>query len=183
MNHKQTTSYTDHVRATQLKNELSRLTQSLCREFERDLARNVKTNPKAFWRDCNSKLKNKPRLGDPKNSKGAVVQGDKEKADLFNFANVYTQETIENLPSLDTKYDGPPFSKMNITADTIRKQLLKLNVNKANGPDGLHPCVLREMAALISKPLCVIFQKSLDSSCLPMSWKTSNITSIHKKGS
>ena len=72
---------------------------------------------------------------------------------------------------------------MNITADTIRKKLLKLNVNKAKGPDGLHPRVLRETAALISKPLCVIFQKSLDSSCLPLSWKTSNITSILKKGS
>ena len=66
-------SYADHVRATQLKNELSRLTRSLCREFERDLARNVKTNPKAFWRYCNSKLKNKPKLGDLKNSEGAVV--------------------------------------------------------------------------------------------------------------
>jgi len=67
----------------------------------------------AFWWYCNSKLNN---------SEGAVVQGDKEKADLRNkyFANVYTQENIENLPSLDTKYDGPPLSKMNITADTIR---------------------------------------------------------------
>ena len=100
---------------------MSQETHSLCREFERDLARNVKTNPKAFWRYSNSKLKNKPRLGDLKNSERAVVQGDKEKADLLNkyFASVYTQENIENLPSLDTKYDGAPLSEMNITADTI----------------------------------------------------------------
>ena len=68
MKYKQTKSYADHLRATQLKNELSQLTRSLCREFERDLARNVKSNPKAFWRYCNTKLKNKPRLGDLKTS-------------------------------------------------------------------------------------------------------------------
>ena len=84
MKYKQTKSYADHVRAPQLKNELSQETHSLCREFERDLARNVKTNPKAFWWYCNSKPKNNPRLGDLKNSEGAVVQGDKEKADLLN---------------------------------------------------------------------------------------------------
>ena len=156
MKYKQTKSCADHVRATQLKNELSRLTRSLCREFERDLARNIKTNPKAFQRYGNSKLKNKPRLRDLKNIEGAVVQGDKEKMDLLNeyFASVYTQENIENLPSFESKYDGPPFSKPYITVDTVRKQLLKLNVNKANGPDGLHPPVLRETAALISKPMC-----------------------------
>ena len=121
MKYKQTKSYADHVRATQLKNELSRLTHSLCGEFERDLARNVKTNPKAFWWYCNSKLKNKARLGDLKNTEGAVVQGDKGNEDLLNkyFASPDTQENIENLPSLDTKYNGPPLSKMNITADTI----------------------------------------------------------------
>ena len=129
-------------------------------------------------------MKNKPRLGDLKTSEGVLVQGDKEKADLLNkyFASVYTQEKLENQPSLESKYDGPPLSKPVITADTASKKLLKLNVNKAKGPDGLHPRVLRETAASITQPLCAIFQKSIDSSCLPTSWKTGNITPIHKKG-
>ena len=60
------------------------------------------------------------------------------------FDSVYTQENIENLPSFESKYDGPPFSKPYITVDTVRKQLLRLNVNKVNGADGLHSSVLRE---------------------------------------
>ena len=38
-------SYTDHVRATNLRNKLSMLTQQLRRNFEKDLARNIKANP------------------------------------------------------------------------------------------------------------------------------------------
>jgi len=50
-----------------------------------NLANNAIINPKAFWPYCNTKMKNKPRLGHPKSSKGALVQGDKEEeADLFN---------------------------------------------------------------------------------------------------
>jgi len=40
--------------------------RQLCKEFEKDLAQNVKSDPKAFSRHCNSKLKNKPRIGDIK---------------------------------------------------------------------------------------------------------------------
>ena len=93
-----------------------------CKEFERDLANNVKSNPKEFWPYCNPKLKNEPRLGDLKTSEGALVQGDKEKMDLLNeyFASVYTQENLENLPSLESKYDGPLLNKPDIAADTVR---------------------------------------------------------------
>ena len=117
----------------------------LYKELERGLARNVKSNPKAFWRYCSTKLKNKPRLGDLKTSEGALVQGNKE-VDLLNeyFAIVYTHE---NQPSLESKYDGPPLSKPDITADRVGKKLLKLNVNKAKDSGGLHPRVLKETAA------------------------------------
>ena len=153
MKYKQTKSYADHLRATQLKNELSRLTCTLGRDFERDLAHNVKNNPKVFWQYCNSKLKNKPRLADLNTSEGALAQGDNEKAYLLNeyFVSVYTQGNLENLPSLESKHDGP----------TLRTKLLKLNVNKAKGPDGFHLRVLRENAASISQRLCHYRQQLL----------------------
>ena len=46
-------------------------TRQLCREFEHDLSRNIKTYPKGFWRYTTSKLKNRynrlkcPRLDCP----------------------------------------------------------------------------------------------------------------------
>ena len=44
----QTMSCAPHLRATLLKNELLQLTRLLCKEFERDLTRNVKSNLKGI---------------------------------------------------------------------------------------------------------------------------------------
>ncbi|KAK2164351.1 hypothetical protein LSH36_65g06023 [Paralvinella palmiformis] len=38
--------YIDYVRATQEKNEPTKMTRNLCREFEKDIAKNIKTDPK-----------------------------------------------------------------------------------------------------------------------------------------
>jgi len=48
--YKLTKSDADHIRACQVKNELSKLTRLLCKEFEKDLAQSVKCGPEAFWR-------------------------------------------------------------------------------------------------------------------------------------
>ena len=45
----QTGDYIDYVRATQEKNELKEMTRNMCREFEKDIAKNIKTDPKVFW--------------------------------------------------------------------------------------------------------------------------------------
>ncbi|KAK2154143.1 hypothetical protein LSH36_275g01040 [Paralvinella palmiformis] len=139
----------------------------------------------AFWRYCNSKLKNKPRIGDIKTNDDTKTQCDLVKDDILNtyFASVFIRENMEDTSSLETKYRGPPLSDVNITAELVQKRLTKLNLNKAPGPDKIHPRVLKEMADVISSHLSVIFHKSLSECRLPTLWKIGNITLIHKKGS
>ena len=60
----------DYIRATQEKNELKEMTRNLCADFEHDLARNIKYNPKAFRKYSGTKLKAKSKLGDLLNSNG-----------------------------------------------------------------------------------------------------------------
>ena len=60
-------------------------------------------------------------------------------------------------------------------------QLKSLKPCKSAGPDGLHPKFLKETASELSKPLCLIFRKSLNES-LPVDWKLGNIIPIFKKG-
>ena len=62
--YKSTESDADHTRACQVKNEDSKLTRQLCKEFEKDLSQNVKFDLKFFRRYC--KLKNKPKISDIK---------------------------------------------------------------------------------------------------------------------
>ena len=66
-------------------------------------ARNVKQNPKAFWRYCRSKIKNRSKLGDLKMADGKLTGDDDEtKADLLNsfFASVFTHENTD-IPVLE----------------------------------------------------------------------------------
>ena len=72
---------------------------------------------------------------------------------------------------------------MKIDHNEVLKKLNKLKISKSPGPDSVHPRTLKEIAAIICKPMAMIFQRSLDSGKLPHDWKLSNITAIYKKGS
>lgn len=180
-----TNDYHDYVRATQEKNELTNLTRRLCKEFEKDIAKHIKSDPKAFWKYCNSKLKTKPRLGDLETHDGSLTRDDETKAELLNsfFTSVFTQEDLTNIPTLEPKAVREHLRNIQITPEMILKKLLKLKSSKSAGPDGIHPKVLIETANNISLPLCIIFQKSLASGQVPSSWKEANVTPIHKKAS
>ena len=64
----------------------------------------------------------------------------------------------------------------------ILKLLQNLDVNKSCGPDGLHPNMLKELSATISKPITIIFNSSMCQGWVPQLWKEGNITALFKKG-
>ena len=53
----------------------------------------------------------------------------------------------------------------------ILKLLQNLDVNKSCGPDGLHPKMLKELSATISKPITTIFNSSMCQGLVPQLWK------------
>ena len=50
------------------------------------------------------------------------------------------------------------------------------------GPDGMHPCVLRELAEVIAKLLSIIFERSWRTGEVPEDWRIANVTLVFKKG-
>ena len=64
----------------------------------------------------------------------------------------------------------------------IKKQLQNLKRNKATGPDGLPPGLLKDCAAEITSPLRHIINMSLSTSTVPIVWKQSKILPAHKSG-
>ena len=62
------------------------------------------------------------------------------------------------------------------------EQLANLHPNKAPVPDGIHPRILKELAEEITRPVCKIFDMSLNEGTLPAEWRTATVTPIFTKG-
>ncbi|CAH1274650.1 Hypp5351 [Branchiostoma lanceolatum] len=69
-----------------------------------------------------------------------------------------------------------------IRANSIEKLLASLNPTKAAGPDGITPCVLRELAKELSPILTTIYQSSMRTGQVPQDWKEALVTPMFKKG-
>ena len=69
-----------------------------------------------------------------------------------------------------------------INEEQISKIINALKHNKSQGPDRIHPRILKETSQCITSPLEKKFRKPLDEGILPDDWKSANVTAIHKNG-
>ena len=87
------------------------------------------------------------------------------------------------LPILRTITLPPVTSTVCFTADQVRRWLMKLNWNKAPGPDGVSPRVLIACASQLCGVLHYVFSMSLSLQRVPMQWKTSCVIAVPKTNS
>ena len=72
--------------------------------------------------------------------------------------------------------------QIQISEKDIMKRLHKLKTNKSAGPDSIHPRLLKELSNELTKPLALLFKKSLQEALIPQQWKKSHVSPIHKNG-
>ena len=100
------------------------------------------------------------------------------------FLSVFTIEDVENVPIPQQMFWGTENDKLLdiITKkDMIEKKVEKLNSNKSQGPDEIHPRLLKERSSVIAAPLAKLFQNSLVQGVVPNDWREANITALFKK--
>ena len=85
------------------------------------------------------------------------------------------------MPVLDKKTEVN-LSNINIKEQMIRKEILKLNVNKSCRPDEIYPQILIELIDLVSKPLALLINKTMDEGYIPQDWKMAYVSPRFKKG-
>ena len=68
-----------------------------------------------------------------------------------------------------------------ITLKGVHDLLGNLQPNKAAGPDGIHPRVLKEIKDNLAPVLVDFFQRSLNSGEVPDDWKEANVSPAFKK--
>ena len=171
---------------TRARNKVKTLLRKAKRRFERNIALQAKTNPKAFWGHTRRSLKTKagvaPLLADPKD-KESTKFGDSEKASILleQFSSVFTREREGAVPTIESRTNSK-LCKLHVTTDMVLKELLQLNVNKSCRPGGLHPRLLLELAEIIAQPVATLFNETLKKGVLPTDWKKATIAAIFKKG-
>lgn len=77
---------------------------------------------------------------------------------------------------------GPPLSDIVISEQGVFNLLLKLDVKKSSGPDGVPNEFLKRYAQWVSKYLTILFSKSLKDGQVPDDWVTAKVKPLHKSG-
>ena len=99
------------------------------------------------------------------------------------FATTFTDEDTNSIPELQPRQIREALPSISISEDEVYKKLNCLSKYKSAGPDGIHPCVLKETAASVSEPLSIIYNATLKEGKIPGAWKDNHVVPIHKKGS
>ena len=151
---------------------------------ELDIAKKVKSNPKALFQYVASKTKPREAIPNLQTHEGKLTSTNKEKAQVLNefFGSVFTKEDDNELPECNFDIQVP-LTQVNITTDDVYKVLNGLKPNKSPGPDLIHPRILKELAKELSLPLKRLFDRTLAEGKIPDEWKSAEVRPIHKKGS
>ena len=181
----ETKSGEDYLKYTRARNQSRNATRKAQKEFESKLAKDVKRNPKSFWKHVHSKTKTKNTIPDiDMPGTDRKTTSDEEKAEVFNkyFKEVFTTEDEENIPSIPQKEVESVLSEVLISDDEVLKKLKAINPIKSAGPDKIPSRVLKELCEVLVEPLTILFKLSVQKGKLPDRWKTAHVTPIYKKG-
>ena len=103
------------------------------RDYERNIAKNSKDNPKLFWKFVQSKTKSTSGVSLLVNEEGRTVVNDTDKANTLNsfFSSVFTKENLDNVPSENesSKAKDQTLTDIQITAKKVAKKLKGINAN------------------------------------------------------
>ena len=154
-------------------------------QFEKQIAKDCKSNPKFFWKYVQEKSKQTTGISPLDKGDGVFVNDDIDKADVLNafFSSVFTREDTNNVPEAKEGTESKNIYLTDIViTPRIKDKLKQLNNCTAQGPDGIPPRVLKEVSENLAIPLSILFNKSLEKGLIPADWKQAEVVAVFKKG-
>ena len=173
----------DKVELDRIRRESKKLIRRSKKDLEEYIADASKSNPKEFYRYVNSKKAFVSNIGPIENENGNHTNDEMEMATILNrfFGSVFTDEDSSSIPQPEGRTLNS-INSIDISESDVLKTIEKMDTNKAAGPDKISPRILKETKHQVSKPLSILFNKSLIVGKVPSDWKCANVTPIFKKG-
>ena len=157
--------------------------------YEKDLVEKAKRNPKLLYKYLNSQQVVKESIKALRRPDGDLTQEPIEIANLLNkyFQEVFVTEEDGELPPFEVVFsenstDFVDLDPNNISYKMVLDKLRALDQNKACGADKMHPYLLKNCAEAFALPITLIFRASLETSQLPIQFRTANGPPLFKKG-
>lgn len=162
----------------------------LKRNYERKLAKNIKTNSKGFFSYVRSKRKVNERLGSLiDTSTNTKTTTPKETADLLAeyFASVFKEEPQGPLRKecYGTVSGMSQIGNIQVNDQDVFLLLNDLNIYKSHGPDEIHPSILKELCGnrLFTSAVTKLYKCCAKYGKIPETWKQAVVIPLFKKGS
>ena len=178
----------DFILIESLVNELNDLISQTKTLYYENLAKKL-NNPllhaKTYWSILKTFYNDKKiPLIPPLLIDGTFITDTQAKANIFN--NFYAEQCtpLKNnsmLPTNQIFLTQARQGSLDFNEGEILKIIRNLNINKAHGHDEISIRMIKICDKSLLKPLIILFENSIKSSCYPDIWKKSNVIPAHKK--
>ena len=152
---------------------------------EHDAISKIKENPKYFYRYAREKSVVKSPIGPFIQDNKTIVEP-KEKAEILQrqYLSVYSSEGYEpEIVNEIIKIHGPrSVETLSVTRKDIETAIDTLSSTSASGPDGVPAVLMKNCKNVLSQPLAILWQESLNTGIVPPNLKSGCIVPIHKGG-
>ena len=132
------------IEYNKLRNKVTSEIRKVKRNFEQNLAEQIKDNAKLFYGYIRSKSKTKVKVGPLENSEGIIVGDNKGMSKMLNeyFSTVFTDEELNRMPipkEREKEREGNDVSIdcIEVTEEKVELAIRNLKANKAAGVDEL----------------------------------------------
>jgi hypothetical protein len=176
-------THEDYSSYQRIRNACKKLLRSKRIKFERSLLNSANSEPKRIFSYINRRLKKVDDLPPLKTSTNQLLEGNVDRANLLvsHFSSVFNQGSRAHSTTTASD-DITTLPRIECNEHQVLTLLKLLDAQKAPGPDGHHPFILKTLAPIINKPLTVLFNTSLETGMLPEVWKKATIKPMFKSG-
>ncbi len=165
------------------RNKADRQRDQLQKTYYKAKISQLQDQPKEWWKELNNIIGKKDSSNPWSGILNAEYDGNEHK--LAERFNQFFQSITANMDPLDTSnlklgqdIDVP--DQYLVSVEDVEKSLMKVNVGKAPGPDGIPNWLLRDYAGIVGAPLAAIWNNTMRKGLLPTEWKSAEVIPLAK---